>query len=318
MISAGTKGLLWCILFVVLDAVQAVYFGNVLQRVDSFLLGGIVFGLSSAVCIVWSLVREPDQILCAWRNPGSVIGLNVTAAGGWIFYLLAVQLIEPAVVFTIFAGSIPLITIVAAWLGVPEGQAPRNGAEAFGNLLLAIGMIVLSVITLLGLSGFVRGDVGVAAAGVALAWLAGVFITGMLLYGQRLDRKGMGPVAQFGFRFPLYLVLSAGAVFVGLDAKGPVDPADLAWAAVIGLLLLAFPVYAVQKAISLTTSLTIGALAGTAPLLVFLLQMVEGRVETSLFTTIGLMICFAGSMIGALGAAAERQGKVTAGERSQP
>lgn len=314
-LSAGTKGLLWCLVFVVLDAVQAVYFGNVLQHVDSFLLGGIVFGLSSVFCIVWSAARCPDQIRCARRNPGSVIGLNITAAGGWIFYLLAVQLIEPAVAFMIFAGSVPLVTIVAAWIGVPEGQAPRNRAEMVGNLLLAFGLILLSSITLLGLSGFVRGDVGMAAAGVALAWLAGLFIAGMLLYGQRLDHRGIGPITQFGFRFPLYLALSAGAVFLGLDAKGTIDPVGLAWAVAIGLALLAFPIYAVQKAIALTTSLTIGALAGTAPLLVFALQMVEGRVATSVFTTIGLLICFAGAMISALGAAAERQGKVGTGMR---
>lgn len=309
MLSPGTRGLLWCIVFVVLDAVQAVYFGSVLQRIDGFLLGGVVFGLSATFCIIWSALRSPEQIRCVRRNLGSVAGLNITAAGGWIFYLVAVQLIEPAVAFTIFAGSIPLVTIAVAWLGVAEGQLPRNLAEVSGNLLLAGGLLVLSAITLLGLSGFVRGGVSTAVIGILFAWVAGIFITGMLLYGQRLDRKGMDPITQFGFRFPLFLILSIGAVFLGLDSKGPTDPIDFAWAVAIGLLVLAFPVYAVQKAISLATSLTIGAVAATAPLIVFLLQMIEGRVETSLFTNLGLLICFVGSIVGAFGAAAALTGK---------
>ena len=309
MFSPGTQGLLWCVVFVVLDAVQAVYFGNVLQRIDGFLLGGIVFGLSATFCVIWSALRHPGQFRIATQNPESVIGLNITAAGGWIFYLLAVQLIEPAVAFTIFAGSIPLVTIGVAFYGVPEGQTPRNRAEMVGNVVLAGGLMTLSTITLLGLSGFVRGGVGAAAAGIVLAWLAGLFITGMLLYGQRLDRKGMDPITQFGFRFPLFLILSVTAVLLRLDHKGVTDPLELAWAVALGLLLLAFPIYAVQKAISLTTSLTIGALAGTAPLIVFALQMIEGRVSTSVYTTVGLSVCFVGSMIGAFGAASERQEK---------
>ncbi len=309
MLSPGTRGLLWCIVFVVLDAIQAVYFGNVLQHIDGFLLGGVVFGVSATFCIFWSVLKSPEQMRCARRNLGSVVGLNITAAGGWIFYLVAVQLIEPAVAFTIFAGSIPLVTIFVAWVGIPEGQLPRNTAEVFGNLLLAGGLLILSTITLLGLSGFVRGGIWAAINGILLAWIAGIFITGMLLYGQRLDRKGMDPITQFGFRFPLFLILSTGAVLLGLDGKGPTDPRNFVWAVAIGLVVLAFPIYAVQKAVSLASPLTIGAVAGTAPLIVFVLQMIEGRVETSLFTNLGLLICFAGSIVGSFGAAAARDDK---------
>ncbi|WP_112323910.1 hypothetical protein [Oceanibium sediminis] len=315
-IRPGTQGLIWCLVFVFLDSVQAVYFGSILQGIDGFLLGGLVFGISSVFCLGWSVLRSPEPLRRVEQNLPSVIGLNVTAAGGWLFYLLAVQLIEPAVAFTIFAGSVPLVTIVAAWSGVPEGQVPRNAAEVLGNLGLALGLLVLAGITVLGLSGFVRGDALVGAQGVALALLGGIFITGMLLYGQRLDRVGVDPVTQFAVRFPLFLVLSGLGVLLGIDAKGPVAIGELARAVGIGLLVLAFPIYAVQKAISLTNALTIGALAGTAPLVVFVLQMIEGRVETSAFTTVGLVICFLGAVTGAFGAAAAKEGKPPRPRRS--
>lgn len=291
--------------FVILDAIQAVYLGGILQEIDGFLLGGLVFGLSASVCLLWTAIFRREQFQIARVALPAVIGLNVIAAGGWLFYLLAVQMIEPAVAFTIFAGSVPLVTIAAAIFGVPEAEVPRNRQELFGNVVLALGLLTLAIITLIGLSGFVRGDILAAASGLALALLAGILITGMLLYGQRLDRVGLDPVAQFGMRLPLFLVLCVIGVLLGIDSKGPIELGDLSAPVAIGLIVLAFPIYAVQKAISLTTSLTIAALAGTAPLFVFVFQIWEGRVETSFYTTLGLTICFTGSVVGALGAASE-------------
>jgi hypothetical protein len=108
-------------------------------------------------------------------------------------------------------------------------------------------------------------------------------------------------VAQFGLRFPLFLVVALAAFLAGVDDKGPVPADDMAIAIAAGLVLLAFPVYAVQKAVSLSTTLTIGTAAAVTPLVVFLLQMVEGRVEYSRATLVGLAIYFAGAMLAALG-----------------
>jgi drug/metabolite transporter (DMT)-like permease len=302
MIKPNTQGLLWCLVFVVLDAIQAVYFGSVLQRIDGFLLAGLVFGGTSVVCILWTVLKRYDQIQLVLKNTSTVVKLNITTSGGWLFYLAAVQQIEPAIAFTIFAGSIPFFAILASSVGFSEGQTPRNTFELIGNLILLFGLFLLSYFTIAGLSGFVRGDTKTAIMGVVLSFAAGASITGMLLYGQRLNRFGLNPVTQFGFRFPLFIVLSLFAVLLGLDAKEFVAGADMLLAVTIGLVVLAFPIYAVQKAVSLTSSLTIGALASTAPSIVFVLQLVEGRVEASLFTTFGLLVCFLGAVTGAFGA----------------
>lgn len=143
-------GLVWCAIFVVLDAVQAVYFGAVLQRLDSFLIGGLVFGLSAAGCLIWAALRDPGQIGIAFAHRGALMGLNASTAGAWVTYLIAVQLVEPAVAFALFCGLVPLTMIVAGWLGSGEGQAPRNRLEAAGNLVLAGGLALLCGVTLMG------------------------------------------------------------------------------------------------------------------------------------------------------------------------
>ncbi|HAE00351.1 MAG TPA: hypothetical protein DCG04_02550, partial [Rhodospirillaceae bacterium] len=80
-LSLGQQGLIWCLIFVVLDAAQAVYFGGILQRLDGFLLGGLVFGLSSIGCILWTVFRRPQQLRVVVDNSASVLGVNLSAAG---------------------------------------------------------------------------------------------------------------------------------------------------------------------------------------------------------------------------------------------
>ncbi|MEP0520780.1 MAG: hypothetical protein ABJO09_12200 [Hyphomicrobiales bacterium] len=52
--SVGIIGIFWCLTFVILDSAQAVFFGGLLQILDSFMIGGLVFGLSSIGCILWT------------------------------------------------------------------------------------------------------------------------------------------------------------------------------------------------------------------------------------------------------------------------
>lgn len=265
-VNAGAQGLVWCFTFVVLEAVQAVFFGGVFQRMDAFLIGSLVFGLTTAGAVSWTWVRDPEQISRAFANRDALIGMNASAAGGWIAYLVAIQIIEPAVAFTIFSGMVPLATLLAARFGVAEATPARNRVEVFGYIVLAVGLVALVAITLAGLSGFVRGGTFAAVGGISLAVFSGALIAWMLFYCHRLDCAGVGPVAQFGLRFLFYIVLSLGGVALGLDAKGEVLVSDLALAVLVGLLVMAFPIYAVQKAVTLISPLTIGAVTALGPL----------------------------------------------------
>ncbi|MBW3098752.1 hypothetical protein [Pseudohoeflea coraliihabitans] len=298
-----STGLVWCLIFLVLDAVQAVWFGALLQRHDSFLIGLLVFGLSAAGCIVWVAGRAPAQFVVARRHFGALFGMNVAAAGAWVTYFLALQRIEPAIAFMIFSGMIPLTTILAGWLGFAEGERSRNGIEALGNALLLAGLVFLAYVTLSGRSGFLRDGLASGLVGLLLAFLAGAMIAAMLMFSQRLDRRGMTPVAQFGLRFPLYLLVALIGWQAGWDHKAPASASELSSAVLIGLILLAFPIYAVQRAVALVSSLTLAAIAATGPVLVFALQALEGRVDFAPATSLGLLICLAGALLAAYGAA---------------
>jgi drug/metabolite transporter (DMT)-like permease len=297
------SGLVWCAIFVVLDAAQAVLFGSFLQTMDSFLVGLLVFGSSAAACFLVTAVFAPHQLAAARQDLPAVAWTCVFTAGGWLTYLGAIQLIEPAVALTIASGAIPLTMVAASLAGMREAAPVKNAFEATGYGLIALGIVLLAAFTVLGWSGFVRGTHEIGMLGVGLAFLSGACFALMLLTSYRLDRLGVGAAAVFGLRFPLYLVLAAAGFLLGIDDKGPVPATDLLYAYVIGLVVIAMPVYAVQKAVSLSSSLTLGTAAAMTPVLVFLMQMVEGRVDYSRATALGLAVYIAGALAAAAGRA---------------
>lgn len=299
-------GLLWCATFLILDAIQAVYCGGIFQRIDAFGFGAAVFGVPAVLAIGWVWLWKPAQLSAALKARSPLVWLNITTAGAWLTYLIAIQLIEPAVAFTLFSGIIPVSALAAARFGIGPPVGRQSTLEKTGMALLIIGMAMLAAFTLAGWSGFVRGGpssyFGIAALGLALALVSGALITGMLLSSHGLVRAGVGPLAQFGLRFPLYTVLALAGYALGLDMKetGATPLPDYAFAVVVGLAVLAFPIYAVQKAVALTTTAVIAAFAAAGPLVVFALQMVEGRVDYSAATLAGLMVYFAGAIVSAL------------------
>ena len=105
------------------------------------------------------------------------------------------------------------------------------------------------------------------------------------------------------------MVVALAAAWLGLDDKGRVDPGGLLIVVLIGFATMAFPVIAMQKAISLMSTLTLAAITALGPLFVFLFQIVEGRVDCSPATVTGLMIYFVGAILTAYGGARRREGK---------
>ena len=301
--SAPRIGLLWATAFVVLEAAQFVFFGGTFQRMDSFLFGFLVLGLTVVIFVGAAILRTPGQVRTAFAHPWLLLRINVIATLAWVVYLGAVQLIEPAVAYTIGAGMMPLTAVALHYLGWAEGEALRNRFEICGNLLIALAMLGLALITVLGLSGFVRGGTGVALLGVGLAVADGIIFTLLLVYCQRMDRKGVGPSALFGMRFMLYVMTAGVLAAMQINPAPRPASAELGWIVLAGVALVVPPLYALQRAVALLSTLTLGAITATGPFAIFLLQIAEGRVAQSGPTLAGLCLFFTGAMLAALGAA---------------
>lgn len=302
--SPARLGILYCLGFVTLEAAQAVYLGAVFQQVDSFLVGAWVFGISVIGCTLATALLRPAELRASLRAWRLVLALNLAAAVTWTTYFLAIQLIEPAVVFTIFSGMVPLGMRLGARLGMKEARFQSTARMRLGNLILTAALLGLATITVLGLSGFARGGPVTALAGLGLTTVSGGCTAFVILCSVRLNRAGVGPLAQFGLRFVLYTLLACAAVRLGIDAKPATPPpAHLAQVVLIGLGVIALPLYLVQKAVPLLPATTIAALTALGPAMVFALQLLDGRVAYAPATLAGLVLYMIGALLAASGTA---------------
>lgn len=302
MASVSKLGLSFCLVFVTLEAFQAVYLGSVFQTVDSFLVGACVFGISVLACTLITAFFRAGELVASFRSWRILATLNILAAATWCTYFFAIQLIEPAIVFTIFSGMVPLCTVIAGWCGLPEAASRRQKPEMAGNALILLSLLLLGVVTVFGYSGFVRGNWLAGLAGAVLSATSGICTAYVILFSARLSRKGVGPLAQFGLRFILYTLLALAAYALALDDKGVrTEPVDLAAVVLVGLGVIAFPLYLVQKAIPLLHPSIIAAMTALGPVMVFSMQLLEGRVDYSAATLTGLIVYMAGALLAVYG-----------------
>lgn len=296
----ASSGILFCAVFLLTDAVRAVYFGGVFQEASSFTVGSLVFAITSACVLGYTYLVQPAQLHLAWSARGTVAKANLLTASSWLMYFFALQLIEPAVACTVFAGGVLMTMLVAARTGLVDEKVEPSGLRRAGYLGIGLALALLAATTLLGLSGFVRGSTPAAVAGLALAVGASVLIAAAIIVCKRLDRRGLTPLTQLGVRFLLY-VLAAGALGAwGLDAKGALPASRLVEIVALGVVLTGIGTFAVHKALAALTSQGMGAAAAFGPCLVFALQLAEGRVDFTPWTLIGVCLYCSSALLVAL------------------
>ncbi len=282
-------GVVYCTSFIVLEAFQAVYLGSVFQNINSFLIGAWVFGISAFGAVGVIAILRPIELKISLRCVRLVVALNLLTALTWITYFIAVQIIEPAIVFTLFSGMVHLGTVSASIFGAKNTINLRGDISHIGNTLILVSILALSVTTIMGLSGFVRGGLNVAVLGIVLSGVSGSCMAAVIWFSARLNTQGVGPLAQFGLRFILYTILTVVAYLLGIDDKGIEIPAlEIARVVVIGLAVIAFPLYLIQKAVPLLPVTSIAAMTSLGPAMVFAMQLFEGRVGYSVSTLLGL------------------------------
>jgi drug/metabolite transporter (DMT)-like permease len=147
---------------------------------------------------------------------------------------------------------------------------------------LLVSLALAAAIAVGGLSGAGPQSLATALLGVALATGAGVSISMSTVLCRRLNDAGVAPTALVSARFVGAVVL---AVALALSSRRELSTL---WprsdhAVVLGamLLLIVFPIFVSQVGISLASPLTVRAVLALGPVLIFGLQLVEGRLSPS-------------------------------------
>lgn len=297
--SATVLGFTYAVLNVLIECVQFVYFGNLFQRIDPIMFGFLVFAFTSILLIGWTAWRSPKELRAALANPKTLIAVNFGAVVTFSCYLLSVQLIEPAITYTVSAGTMPLSAFLFRWLGMREGGGMRNKAESLGLIFLTAAVVFLAIATVAGYTGFTRGGLLSTFLGVIFAMLDGVFFTLILVYSHRLNVAGVGPAAVLGLRMPLF-VIATGTFSATVPHTLSVN--ETALFVVAGFLLTIPPLYLLQKAVPLVSTSTLSTIFAFGPFVVLALQIFEGRVDFATATLLGLCLYSCGALLSAYGA----------------
>jgi drug/metabolite transporter (DMT)-like permease len=178
-----------------------------------------------------------------------------------------------------WAGSGPLTIGALERAGVRLVEPARLGAlERWCLAVIGLMVTLAGAVALLGLSAT---DQRSAALGVGLTLLSGSAISINILLCKRLHERGVAPAPMLSVRFiGVVVVALALAPFV---RTGPSlwSSSGLPTIAGVALLLIVLPLYLNQRGLALASPMTVRIVHAAGPVLVFAIQLLEGRLPAS-------------------------------------
>jgi drug/metabolite transporter (DMT)-like permease len=269
------------LVFVVTQAFRDVYFANAFQGIDFFFVIALAFSISALGFAGVTAIREPAAFARMRRELPALAWINVTTAIAWISYFFSLKHLQPSVVNTLHSGAGPLTVILLASFGIHIARpSVVNQAERLCYAGLAASLGVLCWAVLAGQSGLRTESLLVAAAGLALPIISGASITISLLWCKRLNERGLGADAISASRYWLIIAIALLVEVVGERPTG-VGAGNFLTLALATIVLIVLPLYALQLGIARTAPLTAHVIRSLGPVLIFGLELADGRIAYS-------------------------------------
>lgn len=274
------------VLFVLFSALRDVYLGGVFQRFSYF----EVVVLTSLLCTLYFaaavILRQPQQWLALRRNWRDALWINLATAAAWLSYFHALKNIEPSIANTLYVGVGPFTIVALGAFGIHiSSRTPIRPIEKWLNSGVLASLLLLAGVELAGLSGLRTPGAAESLRSLALAFLGGVFLALYSLICKRMNEDGVSPEAILSVRFIVIASVSFAAILTGGTGEmGPHSYGALAFVSLVLVLLIIAPNYMFQVGISHTPPITTNVIRATGPMLVFIIQIFEGRVLYSKYT----------------------------------
>ena len=276
------RGFLLSGAFVALASMRDVYLGGLLQRVNPLVVAVTAFSLCTLAFLAVAFVRDRAGLAALVRHRRRLGSVNVTTALAWLSFFFALRAVEPALVQILFFGVGPLSVTWIDRFVVGTTPVTLTTAERRLHVGLLIALVFAGAVVAGGLSGLGAQPPGRALTGIALAIGGGVSISVSTVLCRTLNDAGVGPTTLLALRFPGAVVLAATlAVVTPGDAFVPVTPGILGGVALASFLLIVLPNYVNQIGVALASPVTVRAVLAVGPVLVFALQLLEGRLSSS-------------------------------------
>lgn len=294
--GSSARGVAYVSAFLVLANANAVFAGNLLQSVHPFTFLFWSFFASTGLFAAILVATGGARALAIDR--GSLVPLailNGTSAFNWVGYFFALRYIEPAIVSAVMGGLGPVSTILLD--RVVRGRAlPRRIYVPAAGILAGAAMLAWASLT--GRSGLLEIAVSASVIGLTAACLAGVSQALNTVTTKRLADRGWTATRIMVHRFYLLLAVALllsstgpGLTFDGWSQAGLVGVAT-----VLGVVA---PLWPLQRGIILSEPFTVAAMLSLAPILTYLFQAFDDRMQWSLASAAGCLVVTAFTVHGA-------------------
>ena len=285
MPRSSTIGLWLLIGYALSQGLRDVYLAGAFGAIGFFDLVLLAFTGATVFFSLSLLVSAPAEFIALRREWRSLLAVNITTAVAWLCFFGALNLVEPTVVSTIFAGIAPAGVALLASMGLQATDGARaTGAERLAHIAIAGAMAFLAWVVLSGRSGLSEINIVSGILGLALAAISGLTITAETVFAKRMNEAGISATGVLALRFVLIALVGAIAVFgFGETQLAGKEVSTIGMTALKILILMVAPLYLVGKGLALTSPLTTGIVAAFGPSIVFLMQVAEGRIPTSMW-----------------------------------
>lgn len=302
LFTARTLGLWFLLGYALSQGMRDVYLSGAFGSIGFFDLVFLAFSGATVFFTLCVAAANPSDFKRLRREWRPLLLVNVTTASAWLCYFGALNLIEPSVVATVFAGVSPAGVALLAMLGLKAADgAAATRPERMAHIGILVAMAFLAWVVLSGRSGTVGLSLADGLAGLLLATASGLSITAETVLAKRMNETGISPTGVLALRFVLVALIGAFAVF-GLEetSMNNMAASEIGLTTLKIMVLMVAPLYLVGKGLALTSPLTTGVVAAFGPTVVFLMQAAEGRIPTSywvLAATLGYVAITCTSLI---------------------
>jgi drug/metabolite transporter (DMT)-like permease len=270
-----------------LTSLTNVAFARIVQKIDPIILNLVMAAIAAMIFGVVNRRHLPEMTRNIWC---ALAGLNLASAGIYLFLIIGLKYLEPAIGTALQAGATPLMTILVT--GGFSGRIAASWAEWMGVFIILSGSFLLGLVSFDGTSGVGAVPAAHIALGISAALLSGLSAVVLTLCAKRLTSLGFSNTTVLAHRF--YLTLACCAlllltIHVDWDMVAGVSlPLTGFCVVTAGALLL------VQIGIRHVAPLVVLTMTNLNPLLTFFIQLVDHRLHPSLASFIGIVVILGG------------------------
>ncbi|MGE7958098.1 hypothetical protein ACQKQA_16205 [Pseudomonas sp. NPDC089530] len=287
----------------VIDGLKEVYFGILLQSLDSVVVTFVLFAIAWPVFFLGYITRKRSEHAMHRLTEKAVpvrrclLMLNISSAALWISFLLALKWVEPAIVSALIGGVGIISTLALNKLLRPS--AVMISADYIAAGIIAFASLYLGWASMDGRTA-VKDELGgyQVLLGFSMMFVCGVAMALTSILSKVVADHGVSSRYLYAHRF--YILLAITGLYTCFN------PSKVA--AVVNhldaLILLAFagvilPLLLLQEGIKRCEPVTTESILAAAPLFTVIFQTVDSRLAFSVFSFVGIvLICLAATYNG--------------------